>query len=88
MIQIRFDARVKAELPSQLNTIHLIIWAKQHTYLHTFRWIDDKTSLHMPEIIKRVPKTIKCRLGGLMVRVLATGPNVHGFKPGRGDGFL
>jgi hypothetical protein len=28
------------------------------------------------------------RLGGVVVSVLATGPNVHGFKPGRGDGFL
>jgi hypothetical protein len=28
------------------------------------------------------------RLGGVMVSVLATGPMVRGFKPGRGDGFL
>jgi hypothetical protein len=25
---------------------------------------------------------------GLVVSVLAIGPSVHGFKPGRGDGFL
>jgi hypothetical protein len=28
------------------------------------------------------------RLGGVVVSVLATGPKVRGFKPGRGDGFL
>jgi hypothetical protein len=27
-------------------------------------------------------------LGGVVVSVLATGPKGHGFKPGRGDGFL
>jgi hypothetical protein len=27
-------------------------------------------------------------LGGIMISVLATGPKGHGFKPGRGDGFL
>jgi hypothetical protein len=29
-----------------------------------------------------------CRLGGVVVSVLATGPKRRGFKPGRGDGFL
>jgi hypothetical protein len=29
-----------------------------------------------------------CRLGGVMVSVLAVGPKVRDFKPGRGDGFL
>jgi hypothetical protein len=29
-----------------------------------------------------------CRLGGVAVSVLATGPKGRGFKPGRGDGFL
>jgi hypothetical protein len=28
------------------------------------------------------------RLGGVMVSVLATGPKIHGFKPGRDYGFL
>jgi hypothetical protein len=28
------------------------------------------------------------RLGGVVVSVLATGPNGRGFNPGRGDGFL
>jgi hypothetical protein len=28
------------------------------------------------------------RLGGVMVSVLATGPNGRGFKSGQGDGFL
>jgi hypothetical protein len=28
------------------------------------------------------------RLGGEVVSMLATGPKGHGFKPGRGDGFL
>jgi hypothetical protein len=28
------------------------------------------------------------RLGGVVVSVLAIGPNGRGFKPGRGDGFL
>jgi hypothetical protein len=27
-------------------------------------------------------------LGGIMVSVLAIGPNVSRFKPGRGDGYL
>jgi hypothetical protein len=27
-------------------------------------------------------------LGGVMVSMLATGSKVHGFRPGRGDGFL
>jgi hypothetical protein len=27
-------------------------------------------------------------LGGAVVRVLATGPNVRGFKPSENDGFL
>jgi hypothetical protein len=29
-----------------------------------------------------------CRLGGVVVSVLATGPNGRGFGPGQGDGFL
>jgi hypothetical protein len=29
-----------------------------------------------------------CRLGGVVVSVLATGPKGCGFKPGQGDGFL
>jgi hypothetical protein len=29
-----------------------------------------------------------CRLGGVVVSVLATEPTGRGFKPGRGDGFL
>jgi hypothetical protein len=29
-----------------------------------------------------------CRLGGVVVSVLATGPKCRGFRPGRGDGFL
>jgi hypothetical protein len=29
-----------------------------------------------------------CRLGGVVVSVLATGPKGHGFKPGQGDEFL
>jgi hypothetical protein len=28
-----------------------------------------------------------CRLGGVVVSVLATGPNGCGFEPGQGDGF-
>jgi hypothetical protein len=28
------------------------------------------------------------RRGGVVVSVLATGPKVRGFEPGRGDGFL
>jgi hypothetical protein len=31
---------------------------------------------------------IASRLGGVIVSVLAIGPKVRGFKPGRGDGFL
>jgi hypothetical protein len=27
-------------------------------------------------------------LDGVVVSVLATGPKVHGFKPGRGNGFI
>jgi hypothetical protein len=30
----------------------------------------------------------RSRLGGVVVSVLATGPKVRGFEPGRGDGFL
>jgi hypothetical protein len=30
----------------------------------------------------------RCRLGGVVVSVLATGPNGRGFKLGRDDGFL
>jgi hypothetical protein len=29
-----------------------------------------------------------CRLGGVVVSVLATGPSGCGFEPGKGDGFL
>jgi hypothetical protein len=29
-----------------------------------------------------------CRLGGVVVSVLATGPKGCGFEPGQGDGFL
>jgi hypothetical protein len=29
-------------------------------------------------------KVARCCIGGVMVRVLAIGPNVLGFKPGRG----
>jgi hypothetical protein len=29
-----------------------------------------------------------CRLGGVVVSVLATGPKVCGFEPGQGDGFF
>jgi hypothetical protein len=29
-----------------------------------------------------------CRLGGVVVSVLATGPKVCGFEHGQGDGFL
>jgi hypothetical protein len=28
-----------------------------------------------------------CRLGGVVVSVLATGPKRRGFEPGQGDGF-
>jgi hypothetical protein len=31
---------------------------------------------------------LRSHLGGVVVSVLATGPKGHGFKPGRGDGFL
>jgi hypothetical protein len=30
----------------------------------------------------------KCRLGGVVVSVFATGPKGCGFEPGQGDGFL
>jgi hypothetical protein len=33
-------------------------------------------------------KGTACRLGGVVISVFATGPKGHGFKPGRGDGFL
>jgi hypothetical protein len=29
-----------------------------------------------------------CRLSGVVISVLATGPKGRGFKPGQGDGFL
>jgi hypothetical protein len=29
----------------------------------------------------------QCRLGGVVVSVLATGPKGHGFELGQGDGF-
>jgi hypothetical protein len=32
--------------------------------------------------------TLACRLGGIVVSVLATGPKDRGFIPGRGGGFL
>jgi hypothetical protein len=35
-----------------------------------------------------VSNHIYVALGGLVVIVVATGPKVRGFKPGRGDGFL
>jgi hypothetical protein len=31
---------------------------------------------------------VACRLGGVVVSVLAIGPKRRGFKPGQGDGFL
>jgi hypothetical protein len=34
-----------------------------------------------------VSSEIRLRFGGVVVSVLATGPKVIGFKPGRGDGF-
>jgi hypothetical protein len=33
-------------------------------------------------------KVTFCRIGGVIVSVLATGPNVRVFKPSRGDRFL
>jgi hypothetical protein len=35
-----------------------------------------------------MPLDPKCRLSGVVVSVLAIGPKVRGFKPGRGYGFL
>jgi hypothetical protein len=32
--------------------------------------------------------SLPCRLGGVVVSVLTTGPKVCGFEPGQGDGFL
>jgi hypothetical protein len=29
-----------------------------------------------------------CRLGGVVVSVLVTGPKGRGFEPGQGDGFV
>jgi hypothetical protein len=31
---------------------------------------------------------MESRFGGVMTSVIATGPKVHRFNPGRGDGFL
>jgi hypothetical protein len=31
---------------------------------------------------------VLCRLGGVAVSVLVTGPKGYGFEPGQGDGFL
>jgi hypothetical protein len=36
----------------------------------------------------RRTKHVVCRLGGVVVSVLDTGPKVCGFEPGQGDGFL
>jgi hypothetical protein len=36
----------------------------------------------------QIPYVAWCRLGGVVVSVLATGPKGCGFKPGQGDGFL
>jgi hypothetical protein len=38
--------------------------------------------------LKCLSTAYRNRLGGVVVSVLATGPEVLGFKPGRGDGFL
>jgi hypothetical protein len=32
--------------------------------------------------------SVFCNLGGVMVRLLAIGPKVCGFKPSQGNGFL
>jgi hypothetical protein len=40
-------------------------------------------------LLRSIEVSSKCsRLGGVVVSVLATGPMVRGFKPGRGDGLL
>jgi hypothetical protein len=37
---------------------------------------------------KRASYFSRCRLGGVTVSVLATGPKIRGFNPSRDDGFL
>jgi hypothetical protein len=52
---------------------------------------EDKTQLRNRSVeckmgVKQVWRKDICnRLGGVVVSVLATGPNSRGFKPGRGD---
>jgi hypothetical protein len=47
-----------------------------------------RTCFNSPEDFLLYCKNITCRLGGVVVSVLATGPKGRGFKHGRGDGFL
>jgi hypothetical protein len=37
---------------------------------------------------QNLPTRSKCRFGGVVVSVLATGPKGCEFEPGQGDGFL
>jgi hypothetical protein len=48
--------------------------------------ITDRLSLSWP--VSDSLNQLLSHLGGVMVSVLANGPKVHGFKPGRGDGFF
>jgi uncharacterized protein YcfJ len=47
-------------------------------------------AIHSSEILVTTYRTIQHHscLGGIVVNVLATGPKGHGFKHGRGNGFL
>jgi hypothetical protein len=42
----------------------------------------------MIALMMEAVSTSESRLGDAMVSTLATGPKIHGFKPGTGDGFL
>jgi hypothetical protein len=45
-------------------------------------------SMSLVSILSQINPVHPSRLGDVMVSVLAIGPKVRGFKPGRGDGFL
>jgi hypothetical protein len=54
----------------------------------TQEWDSTFTTAKPHSFLLAVTMQLYCRLSGIVVSVLATGPEGWGFKPGRGDGFL
>jgi hypothetical protein len=56
--------------------------------LLVIQWSQKLVSLLSSHCILNIATYVNVALGGQVVSVLATGPKVHGFKPGRGRWIL